>query len=98
MLLYTWVKLLSRPTMLQLVTPPLFALLMTIFLPSSEALLRRGGQNPWPTSKVGSKTLDFGKCKLLTLLFLPPRGAKLRCQIRWGPWPDFPSGSAAVRL
>src|SRR6218665_861157 len=31
----------------------------------------------------GAKTLNFGKITLLSLFFLPPRGSKLHCQLRW---------------
>jgi len=40
---------------------------------------------------MGSKTLHLRKFTLQALFFLPPRGAKLHCQIDAGPWPDWPT-------
>jgi len=43
----------------------------------------------------GPKSLLLGKFTILSLLFLPPRGAKLHCQLRWGAMAGFaPPGSA----
>src|SRR6218665_3901112 len=59
---------------------------------------RRGGGKFLPDIVTGGPIfLHFNKCKMLSLLFLSPRGeSKLHCQLRWGPWPDSPLGSATA--
>jgi len=50
----------------------------------------RGAKSVRQIDQEGPKSLLFNKFTVLSLLFLPSRGAKLHCQFRWGPWPDLP--------
>src|SRR6218665_2282109 len=54
-------------------------------------VFRKGGQIRSPHRLGGPKSLHLHKFTILPLLLLPPRGAKLHCQLRWGgSWPDLP--------
>ena len=53
-------------------------------------LFCRGAKSVADIDTVGPKSLLFDIFTMLPLLFLPPRGAKLHCQLRWGTWPDLP--------
>jgi len=51
---------------------------------------RGGAKSVADIDTGGPRSLLFDKFKMLSLLFLPPRGAKLQWQLRWVPWPDLP--------
>src|SRR6218665_408690 len=56
---------------------------------------RGGAKSVADIDKGGPKPLLFHEFTVLSLLFLPSRGAKLHFQLRWGPWPDWLPGSAS---
>jgi len=74
-------------------------LVIDLFYCFNVVFFRRGAKSVANVDKGGPKSLLFHKYTMLPLRFLPPRGAKLHCQLRWGAMAGFvPLDPPLIRL